>query len=193
MWLWPIKRKKTKFSLECDDFSLSYPYLLSTSLDLDYEVVAKSGISVALPIYWNQLFKDIYDTVDLYEKYFASNQLDFAVINLGSNDSIALNLIDDSEKEYAIKQFENEYLKLIDKIVRDNENLKIIMVYNFVPLNVHIIDSIKKVFDIARSKYSNVFKLIELSPNTDGVDFHPNPEAHRLAFKQIKQVIEDIQ
>ena len=42
---------------------------------MDYSVVARSGISVAIPIYIEQLFKEIYDTVDMYENVMMIDQL----------------------------------------------------------------------------------------------------------------------
>ena len=58
-----LAKREDDFTMWSEDFTKTYAYLASFALKMDYSVVARSGISIALPIYVPETFNQIYDTV----------------------------------------------------------------------------------------------------------------------------------
>jgi len=182
----------TGFTVKSEDFSKSFAYLTASQLDMDYYVVARSGISLALPIYQTKLFKDIYDTVDTLNKYDKVDKYDYAVINLGTNDSNALDLIPSAEKAFHLEMFKKEYISLVNKIISDNPNIKLLICYQKEHMNDEIVNKIFDIYNLVKNKYSNPIELVEFTPNTDGANFHPYYLTHIENSKKLIKAITKI-
>ena len=179
------------FKMETEDFTKSYPYLTATKLNMDYLAVARSGISISIPTYVDKLFDEIYDTVDMYEKCEPDRLLNYAVVNIGTNDNSGYRqIVKDENKQKELNLFKQRYISLIDRIIKDNPNVKIVMMYLMLPLEEDIINAIKDVFEKVQLSYSNEIKLLECVPNSDGGGCHPYWTAHEktseLLIKMIK-------
>lgn len=179
-----------EFSMEGEDFTYSYAYLTAKALDLDYIIVARSGISIALPIYCNKLFNEIYDTVDMFDKCKVKDNLSYAVINLGTNDNGALNVIED--KVSALKTFKEKYIQLIERIINDNPNVKLVLCYKMAEICEDIIKAIKEVYSFAKDKFSNKFALIEFEPDSNGANTHPYKTAHEQFALNLSKAIANL-
>lgn len=179
-----------EFKMETEDFRKTYAYLTADALDMDYSVVARGGISISIPIYNDKLIGDIYDTVDMFEKCDPELDLDYAVINLGANDNSGyLQLKDIESKTKALALFKSRYFDLIERIIFNNPNVIVILMYHMLPLESGIIDAIKSTYQKARSNFQNKFILLECTENTDGGCCHPYFTGHEEASKLLIKVI----
>ena len=182
-----------EFKMETEDFTKTYAFLASFALNMDYSIVARSGISVAIPIFVNKTFNEIYETIDMFIKCRDNQKLDYAVINLGTNDNSAyFQVIKDDDKPHALIKFKNAYLKLVHKIVRDNPGVKIIMCYNMVKLEEVIIKSLKEIEKHINASYRIKCKLVEFIPNSDGACSHPYQTAHEINSKILIDAITNL-
>ena len=182
-----------EFKMETEDFMKTYGYLTASALNMDYSVIARGGISVAIRIYNDKLLGDIYDTVDMFEKCQPEQNLNFAVINIGTNDNSGyLQLIKDEDKPNALHTFKNKYLDLIARIIKDNPNVKLVMVYRMLPLDDAIVNAIKDVFKEANRTYKNTIRLLECVPNSDGGCCHPYWTGHEEASRLLIDLIRNL-
>ena len=180
------------FSGESEDFTRSYAYLTAIGLDMDYTVVSRSGISLALPIYIDKKFKEYINTVDMISEYHETRKLDIAVINLVTNDDGAYNLnTKDEDKPQALETFEKEYISLVDNIIKDNPGVEVVMCYRLLPICNDLINVIKKVYEKIKSRYSNIVKLVEFIPNSDGANGHPYINGQEEAAKKLIEAIKE--
>lgn len=180
------------FSGESEDFSKSYAYLTAVGLDMDYTVVSRSGISLALPIYIDKKFKEYINTVDMISECHETRKLDIAVINLVTNDDGAYNLnTKDEDKPQALETFEKEYISLVDSIIKDNIGVEVVMCYRLLPICDDLIDVIKKVYEKIKTRYSNIIKLVEFTPNSDGANGHPYINGQEEAAKKLIEAIKE--
>ena len=179
------------FKTETEDFTKAYPYLAVKALNMDYTVIARSGISVSLPIYVDKVFNEIYDTVDMYEKCETEKNLDYAVINLGTNDNGAYYQLSE-DKEKALFKFKQDYISLILQIIKDSPNVKIVICHNFVELLEEITDAIKDVYRLIKENAPNPIALVEFKTNSDGANFHPYYPAHEEASKILVEAIKNL-
>ena len=182
-----------EFKMEGQDFTKTYAFLVCISLNMNYSVVARGGISAALPIYNDKLLGDIYDTVNMFEKCEPDKNLDYAVINLGANDNSAyLQLKDIESKSKALTVFKEKYFELIERIIKDNPNVKIVLMYHMLPLERGVIDAIKSAYQKASISFKNKIKLLECIENSNGACGHPYLTAHEHASKLLIETIKSL-
>ena len=181
------------FTMESEEFHKCYAYLASEKLDMDYSVIARSGISVGIKIYCDLLFNEIYDTVDMYEKCSFDRTIDYAVINLGTNDSNGyFDPIVGKNKSGLLEKFVEEYIKLVERIIKDNPNVKVLMCYNMAKKDKLLNSKIKFVNDFIKAHYTNKCELLEFIPNADGVNNHPYLTAHESSAKLLVAAIKSL-
>ena len=178
----------TGFKTEAEDFTKTYACLACLALNMNYTVVARSGISIGIKIWIDQLFNEIYDTVDMFNKCPTVQHLDYAVIYLGTNDQGGY-YQNTEDKEEAMRQFHQEYHKLIDRIIKDNPGVKIVICYNMIELTDLIKDAIKEKKQYIESHYPNPCRLVEFKPDGNGADGHPYMTAHQEGAKVLVEAI----
>ena len=179
------------FKTSTEDFTKTYAYLASFALKMDYSVIARSGISAALKIYCDKTFDEIYDTVDMYEKCDVNYHVDYAVINLGTNDMAAYNELDN--KAGAEDVFFVAYKSLVDRIISHNKDVKFILCTRMATLlNEDIEEQIKNIVKYIRKTYLNPVKLVEFVPNDLGSSFHPNILAQKESAKKLVEAIKSL-
>ena len=180
------------FMMETEDFTKTYAYLACLALNMDYTVIARSGISVALKIWCDKEYHEIYDTVDMYEKGKDDRTVDYAVISLVTNDCTAyLNNVKEEDKPAALIIFKEEYIRLIDRIIKDNPNVKIVMAYNMLPIHPIFITALKETYEYAISHFQNPIHLVEFIPNDNGGACHPHYSEHKNNAKILVKAIKD--
>lgn len=185
--------QKPEFFMEGEDFTKTYAYLACSKLNMDYTVIARSGISVALKIWVDVLFKEIYDTVDMFDKCKVDKNLDCAVINLGTNDNGAYYAnIKEEDQEKAKQSFFDEYLNLVNTIIKDNPNVKLILCHSMVHNDDTIIKPIEKVKEYIDTHYPNKSTILVFKPNGDGGAGHPFWPAHEENSKLLIQAIKEL-
>ena len=180
------------FKPETEDFTKSCAFLGCFAANMDYSVVARSGISISIPIYQEKLFGEIYDTVDMYEKGEEDRKLDVAVINLGTNDNNGyLEIVKDVDKPQALETFKKKYIELVERIVKDNPGVKLIFCYDMIKLIDDFVDAIKNVYQHITSNFDNECKLLKFVPNTDGANFHPYKDAQAESAKVLAEALRE--
>ena len=180
------------FSIDSEDFSKAYPYLSASELNMDYIVVARSGISLAIKIYCETLFNQIYDTVDMYLKGGFDKKLDFAVINLGTNDSQGLDLLSKEYVDIFLNKYVDEYKVLVGRIIKDNPNVKIILCYGLMPIREDIVKAIESIREYIKENYKNKCEIVRFIPNEDGANHHPYFTAHKKASELLIKTIKNM-
>ena len=88
--------------------------------------------------------------------------------------------------------FKERYITLIQRIIKDNPGVKIIMCYCMLPLKEIMIQTLKDIYQIISSKYENKICLAEFVPNGDGACFHPYYTAHEEASKLLIKLIKEL-
>ena len=181
------------FTMETEDFTKAYPYLTASSLGMDYVVVARSGVSISRQIYVDQLFNEIFDTVDMFDKCDTDKDLDYAVINLGTNDNGAFNMIEDEEeKKKALYKFKEDYISLILRILKDNPNVKFLICYKFAEVREPVNEAIRDIYRLISENIPNKCLLVEFKPNNQGANYHPSASAHESASKILINAIKSL-
>ena len=186
-----IDYQGTEFKMETEEFDKGYAYLTSKALNMDYLVVARSGISIGIKIWVDQLFNEIYDTVDMFEKCPTKHNLDYAVIYLGTNDQSGC-YQQAEDKEKALQAFHQEYHILIDRIIKDNPNVKILICYNMIALTKLFVEAIKEKKQYIESHYSNPCRLVRFEADNNGSNGHPYVTAHEEGAKVLVEAIKSL-
>ncbi len=181
------------FSMEGEDFSHAYAYLAAESLGMDPVVIARSGISLALKIYCDVPFPEIYDTVDMFEKCPIEDGLDCAVINLGTNDWGRFCQLQEKEKEGALSFFKKEYISLLERIIGDNPNVKLVLCQGMVAIGDSLAKAIQEAGERIQERHGNPCRFLSFSPNSEGADNHPYKNAHEEAGRLLAKAIQEME
>ena len=188
-----LAKSEDDFTMWSEDFTKTYAYLASFDLNMDYSIVARSGISIALPIYVNEPFTEIYDTVDLIDKCDVSYKVDYAVINLGANDTNYLKTYGSEHLEEDLNKFYKEFTKLVDLIIKTSKEAKFVLIYNMVGIYwPEIIEQIYKVEQYIKDKYKRPVIVLKCIPNSDGASLHPSAKAHQENAKLLIDAIKSL-
>ena len=136
----------------------------------------------------------IYDTYDLVNKYdMSNNAMDYVVINIGTNDNTALNSIRTDDEQIAkANEFYEIYKDLVRNLKTRYEDVKIICTYNF-GINAYLQAAISGAVRDINKEFSNAFVYeLELFPNKNGADGHPDVENHKSMAEAISNLIKTI-
>ena len=181
------------FKSSTEEFNKAYPYLTTKALDMDYTVIAKSGISIGIKVYCDLLFNEIYDTVDMFDKCSTKDHLSYAVINLGANDNSALKeVVKKEDRPSSLITFKKEYLKLVDHIIKDNPGVKLVLCQGMMDLFPEIVDLIKEIKEYIVTHYDNKCVMVIFKSNYDGASNHPYMTAHQEYSEVLVKAIKSL-
>ena len=181
------------FKTETEDFTKSYAYLSCFAANMDYSVVARSGISISIRIYQAMAFEEIYDTVDMFEKCREDRKLNFAVINLGTNDNNGYReIVKDEDKQQALQTFKKKYIELGERIIKDNPGVKLILCYDMIELLPEFVNALKEIHQYLCENFENKCKLLQFKSNMDGANFHPYKTAHEESAQLLTQTLKEL-
>jgi hypothetical protein len=176
---------------------LTYGAVCSRELDADFNMISVSGISTSqakYPLFPMIQMDEVYDCTDYYcdtrlgsvpQKWdFASNKKDIVVINLGTNDSLAVwSKADLSQADEEESQFCVNYRKFIES-VRSLNGKDTFIICTLGPMDFYLFDKISAVVDKYRADTGDnritAFKLrsIDLMAEGYGADSHPSIKTH---------------
>ena len=185
------KRYAPEFTMDSEFFTKAFPYLVANRLNLDYRVIARSGISVACKIYCDLLFEEIIQTIDMYQFYPLEDDLDLAIVNLGTNDRNAFLLLDEKKKIDALNLFKDKYLDLLKMILKHNKDIKILICYNLAKMDSDFSDIYKKIKTEINKEYPKACYLVKLESDNSGASNHPYYLAHQKAATRIVKKIKE--
>lgn len=178
------------FSFETENHTLSYAYLAARALDLDMNVVARSGIGMyrsyggAREGTPGNRMPDVYDRTLYYSADHMwdhkSFEPDIIFINLGTNDT--------SLDDYNIDLFTDMYGKFLDHLRELHPDSKIVLATGCM-LNGETLDIMKAAHDRVAEGRKNVYRF-DFTPATGelgyGADFHPSrAQAAKMAEELI--------
>lgn len=166
------------FSFETENHTLSFAYLTARALDLDVNVVARSGIGMyrsygglreGTP---GNRIPDIYDRTLYYSPDYMwdhkSFEPDVIFINLGTNDT--------SLDDYDIDLFVDMYNSFVDRLRELHPQAKIVLATGSM-LNGETLEIMKAAHDRVVQGREDVYRF-DFSPCTGelgyGADFHPS-------------------
>lgn len=171
-------KNKDEFEPSKEDFTKTYAYIASQKLNMDYEVTSQSGIGLISKIYCPIIFKEIYRK--------SERSLNYAVINLGTNDYGEYKTIKDkTKKEEFINKFKEAYIALVAKILVDNPGVRVVFCYNLSPLDDSFIKALRDIEHYVEHKLDNECVGIKFKSDSSGVFNHPNEAAHKKAGEEL--------
>lgn len=166
------------FSFDNENHTLSYAYLTGRALDLDVNVVARSGIGMyrsyggaheGTP---GNRMPDVYDRTLYYSPDYrwdhSSFHPDIIFINLGTNDT--------SLDDYDINLFIDKYNEFVDHLRELHPNAKIVLATGCMLWGANL-EAMKAAHDKIAEGRENVYRF-DFSPCTGeygyGADWHPS-------------------
>ena len=179
------KRYEPEFSMETERFTKAFSYLVANKLDLDYIVVARSGIGLSSKLYSDVLFEEIVQTIDMRDYYPLEDDLDLAIINLGTNDHNYFLLLDDKNRESFMDMFIKKYVDLIKTILEHNKGIKVLICYNLAKIDDEFASTFRKVTTIINKQYPKTCYLLKVESDNSGAGNHPYCLAHSKAATRI--------
>jgi hypothetical protein len=175
----------TKFSTKDEDSTITYAFLASQEIQYECTIVACSGISMSRVFCpYGVSMLDQYDTVDGVEKNINKESPKIAVINLSSNDNSVIvdGKFDNNTIKQSFKEFEDNYMELVNYIFKKNKECIIVSCYNIgVKIDDRLVQSIKNITEkINTIKGKEQAFVLEFAPDQNGANGHPCAEAHKL-------------
>ena len=192
------------------DATENYAYKVAQILSARYSVLSQSGWGLYasydadtthnLPNFYDQICGTVNDATAInefgaHEKWDFSNQeLDFVVINLGTNDGSGMKAGKIGEKEF-LAGFRKKAIGFLKTIRNHNRSCTILWVYGMLGTDMEgyikeAIDAYKKETGDSRVEY---LRLAECKGEDLGVRYHPTPAAHEKAAKNIAEHIQSLQ
>lgn len=161
----------------------AYPYLLASHFDLDYRMVAMSGIALKErtigTVY--PTFYDFYKTEDYHndktQSYTSSNpqDVDIVVVNLGSND-VSAKLYNSKDSE-SVKEYTKIYTDLITDIGY-RKDAKIVFISGVMWCHDQINAYRGAEIELKKLGYNNIY-MYDCRSFDSGGGGHPSAEEHK--------------
>ena len=180
------------YTPETEVFEKTYAYLASFHLNMDYSVVAKSGISLALFKYFDKPFIDAYNTVDIVYDYHADYKVDYAVINIGTNDGARFYELPLKQHKKALSKFYSAYKQLVDLIIKNNKGVKLVICYNAGACPEEINQEIINIHSYIKENFPNKVELLKLFVEQNGANYHPSYKAHEEYAYLLEEAIKKL-
>jgi lysophospholipase L1-like esterase len=182
------------FSTQYEDGLKSYASLAASILQVDYEIVAVSGIGLYKSIYANVTMPGIYEQYDIYDTkpYPFPQDDDIVILNIGTNDNSYMKFLVEPTREHEMIQFKKSYMNFLYRIRELHPKAKIIGIsqgdrQTYVdPL---IEESIKEI------GLTNIYHLrISDVPTSDGIgqQYHPTVITHQRWSEELIDFIKQL-
>ena len=187
----------------------SYPYKTAKLLNAGYDVLSQSGwglyaswdadLTHVLPDYYEQICgitkceKSIgFGAHDKYD--FSRKEMDVVLINLGTNDSGALNTGKFDRDEF-LKAFKKKAIDFLKTIRKNNRACFIVWAYGMLgdDMEPYIKEAIKEYIKETGDKRAEYLKLPGCTKEDLGARFHPTPAAHSKTAECIVDFIRSLQ
>ncbi len=197
--------RRTEWIPVCFDAVQSYPYLTAKGLDADYQVVSQSGWGLyasfdgntghTLPTIYERVCGAASDEKCLSAGAhapwdFDSFQADAVILNLGTNDSFAMQSGGWSEADFT-ERFRQKARDFLGTLRRCHPNSRILWIYGMLghELEPSIRTAVESYKRDAKDPLVSYLSLPECLPTELGAREHPTPEAHqRVAELLIREL-----
>jgi len=184
----------TGFSLTTEDSTQAYTHLTADALGYKCSSIAFSGIGLyrswtkssitALTLY-KQLDGELYD--------MSKDNVKISVINLGTNDNQEYSTISAEEKPAFVAGMKKCLKTMINNILNVHPNSSIVVAYDMMTtLDSTIVTAYTEAIKEINTLYGSekVF-MKQFTPNTKGVDGHPDLDGHKNASKTLVEFINE--
>jgi hypothetical protein len=184
----------TPFDTKDEDGMQSFAVLASKGLDLDYDLIAVSGIGVYKSFYAEVTMPSIYEQYDIYDRtpYPFSKHHDIVVINLGTNDHSYMNFLMENTRAHEQQAFQQAYQSFIERIVFLNPSSLIVCISQG-ERQFNVNRQIEAVVNIMNDPRIHHLRLSDvLESEGIGSQYHPKVSTHKRWAKEIQTFIQNI-
>lgn len=182
----------TGFSLSTEDSTQAYTNLTADALNYRSSSIAYSGIGLYhswtdSPITAMTLYKQI----DGQEYNMRKDNVKISVINLGTNDNVKYNSLEESKKPDFVNGMKKNIKAMMNTILDTHPGSSIIVAYEMMTaISNDIINAYKTAIEEVKLMWdtSKIFS-IQFDRNEQGVDGHPNLIGHQNAANKLVNFI----
>lgn len=171
------------------DGTETYATMLADMFGAQYSCISYSGITGGIPLKGDT--RTIYDFFDTYSetdrtKYdFSKYQADLVVVNLGTNDTNAIDYRGDDEMI-------NGYSKFISALRKKQPNAFILCCYGMMGVNERIDADIRTAVEQIIASGDRKIQYFNVSANGYGTAGHPDMEGHKQAAESLAGIVERV-
>jgi lysophospholipase L1-like esterase len=188
----------TANSRSVENSELTYAALTAKHFNADYNIVARSGVSLTFAYGGGKGdFKQMYEAWDYYHGKSDNNKWDFnadpvdiVVINVGTNDYWA-GIANKAGAEGSRQTFTNDYIEFLKFVREKNPNATIIA--GLGPMSYHLMEEIENAVDAMDDNGIHAVKLEPQNPaSTDGVgtENHPSIATNKKVSETLIKAIQ---
>jgi lysophospholipase L1-like esterase len=184
----------TPFDTKDEDGMQSFAVLASKALDMDYQIVAVSGIGVYKSIYAEVTMPSIYEQYDIYDRtpYPFTKHHDVVVISLGTNDHSYMNFLIDNSRAFEQGAFQKVYQAFIERVRTLNPKSQILCISQG-SRQINVNAQIKNAVDTLNDPNIHHLRLTDvLASEGIGSQYHPKVSTHRRWATEIQTYIQSI-
>lgn len=172
------------------DFCFQALYEINAYVD----AFSASGWGLAFSIYTCPQRVGIIDYIDKVatnknNEWIDNSKYDLLIISVGTNDNSYI-AKDPLHKEQLLKEFITKYKLLIDKELKKNSDLKILMVYGTLnEKDAYYVN--EKTYKCLKPIYNNLY-IHKFKGDNSAISNHAYVDAHKLMAEELMSVIKDI-
>ena len=181
-------------SIHTSDSVRDFIYQGLYELDMEMDIFSASGWGLTFSSYTNPKNIGVIDFIDKlcvnsnidYEDHFKE---DILIISLGCNDNSYISE-DSGLRDTRINYFKRQYQNLIDHEIRNNSNLKILMVYGTLKEeNAYYL--YEETYEYLKPLYKNLY-IHKFNGDNSAISNHAYVDAHERMAQELKDVIKSI-
>ena len=181
-------------SIENSDSVQDFCYHALYEMGIDMDILAASGWGLAFSAYTCPMHTGICDYLDKVavnkpNSWIDQNKYDLLIVSLGTNDN---SLIPEKGeiREKRINEFVDKYKALIESQVKDNPDLKILMIYGTLKEeNVYYL--IEKTYQELKPLFKNLY-VHKFGGDNSAISNHAFISAHESMAEELKEVIKSL-
>ena len=181
-------------SIHTSDGVRDFIYHALYELNYDMDIFSASGYGLAFSIYTRPQYLGVYDyfnkvAICKSEPWDINQKIDLLIVSLGTNDESYIE--DDlNKKEERINEFKQKYKALIEAHVKNNLDLKILMIYGTLKEeNVYYL--IEETYVYLKQSFNNLY-IHKFNGNNTAVSHHAYITAHEKMAGELKELINNL-
>ena len=181
-------------SIETSDGVRDFAFHALYELNYDMDIVCASGHGLSFSAYTNPKTIGIYDYIDKVAvgsdfSWNSKTKHDILIISLGCNDASYI-AEQPNRKEELTKMFIKKYQSLIDREIKLNSEVKILMIYGTLK-EKQAYSLIEETYATLKPLYKNLY-IHKFDGDNSGAANHAFVTAHDKMAEELKAVIKDI-
>ncbi len=181
-------------SIHTSDSVQDFVYSALHELNMEMDILSASGWGLTFSSYTNPKNIGIIDFIDKLKvnsniNYEDDFKPDLLIISLGCNDNSYIQE-DPKLRDTRINYFKRQYQALIDSQIKDNKDLKILMIYGTLKEeNAYYL--YEETYEYLKPLYKNLY-IHKFNGDNTAISNHAYVTAHKRMKEELKQVIKEI-